>query len=291
MRSGGNQTVCHPPSAGARSRKGVGSTNNTIAWESMTFLWRIWAAVMLVNLTVLVVFVGLAALQFGNISSTLVGERLVVLAARTAAPFESAVKLGLPLSAVRNADALLERARQTDDAIVAIHVFDADGLIIRSTGTPMPAAIPAAALLARAQSNGDAWHRESKDGFLSSVDIRFRDGRTAGGILIVYPGGANVTRVRAMAAELEMNAIAIWLVAAVLSAALLRVGLGSQIKLSEDIDRAIIGFEQNAWRSAAGRPPTETESDGHEIHSLLVAAEDRYRAEGQALRAGRGDPA
>src|SRR3546814_9884983 len=64
----------------------------------MALFWRIWAAVTLVNLAVLTIFVGLATLQFGNINSYLVGERLVVLADLTAAPFAAAAKIGLPLS-------------------------------------------------------------------------------------------------------------------------------------------------------------------------------------------------
>ena len=90
----------------------------------MALFWRVWAAVMLVNFAVLSGFVALATLQFGSINSALVGERLGVLAGRTVAPFEAAVRIGLPLSSVRNANALLERARQTDDSIVAILVFD-----------------------------------------------------------------------------------------------------------------------------------------------------------------------
>lgn len=52
----------------------------------MALFWRIWAAVTLVNLAVLTLFVGLATLQFDSINSGLTGERLAVLAERTAAP-------------------------------------------------------------------------------------------------------------------------------------------------------------------------------------------------------------
>jgi hypothetical protein len=104
----------------------------------MALFWRIWTAVMLVNLVVLTLFVGLATLQFDSINSGLVGERLAVLAGRTAAPFQATAKIGLPLSTMRNADALLERARQTDDAILAIHVFDAAGSVVHSTAAAAP---------------------------------------------------------------------------------------------------------------------------------------------------------
>jgi hypothetical protein len=253
----------------------------------MALFWRIWAAVALVNLAVLTIFVGLATLQFGNINAGLVGERLVVLAGRTAAPFAAAAKIGLPLSTVRNADALLELARQTDDAIQAIHVFDAAGRIVHSTAKAAPATIPPEAVAARAAVGGEPWHRETANGFFSSVDIGSRDGGTAGGILIVYPGGGNVTRVKAMAAELGLDAIAVLLATTAISALLMRLSLARHIRVFEAIDGAVVEFERGAWRSAAGRSVPLVEADAHELGGLLQAAETRYRALGEALETAR----
>jgi len=255
----------------------------------MALFWRIWAAVIFVNLTVLTLFVGLATLQFDSINSFLVGERLSVLAGRTAAPFQAAAKIGLPLSTVRNADALLERARQTDDAILAIHVFDEAGQIVHSTDPAAQAMIPPQALTARHAAAGAPWHHETEAGFFSSIDIPARaqnaSSTTAGGILIVYPGGGNVTQIRAMGAELSLAAIAVALAAAGLSALLLRLGLGRQIRTFEAIDGAIADFERNAWRSAASATITPSQSDGEtgELRQLLGAAESRYRTTGHAL--------
>ncbi len=249
----------------------------------MQLFWRIWAAVTLVNLAVLSLFVGLATLQFDNINSGLLGERLAVLAGRTAAPFESATKIGLPLSAVRNADALLERARQTDDAILAVHVFDGDGRIIQSTDPSAPNTISAAAFAAREAAAGGAWQRETADGFLGGVDILTAGRESVGGILIVYPGGGNDTGVRAMAAELALAAIAVAFAAAAFGAVLMRFGLGRQIRMFEAIETDIADFERQAWRSAATAPAvTRTEETG-DLRQRLAAAEDRYRATGQAL--------
>jgi len=252
----------------------------------MALFWRIWTAVILVNLAVLTLFVGLATLQFDSINSGLVGERLAVLAGRTASPFQAAAKIGLPLSTVRNADALLERARQTDDAILAVHVFDAAGQIIHSTDPTAPPAIPPDALAARSAAEGAPWHRETETGFFSSIDIPSRDNTTAGGILIIYPGGGNVTQIRAMAAELAIAAIAVVLAAAGLSGLLLRFGIGRQIRTFEAIDGTISDFERNAWRSAAAAPAakvTPPDDGATELRQLLDAAETRYRATGQAL--------
>lgn len=249
----------------------------------MALFWRIWAAVTLVNLAVLTIFVGLATLQFGNINSDLVGERLVVLAGRTAAPFEAAAKIGLPLSTVRNADALLERARQTDGAILAIHVFDAAGRVVHSTMDPAPAAISPEALATRRASKSAAWHRETSEGFLSSIDIASRGGQSAGGILIVYPRAGSLIQVRAMAAELALAAIAVLLTSAALGALLLRLGLVRQITLFRKVDADILDFERGAWRGAAGRPAAAAGDDSDELRSLLALSERRYLAAGRSL--------
>ena len=255
----------------------------------MALFWRVWAAVMLVNFAVLSGFVALATLQFGSINSALVGERLGVLAGRTVAPFEAAVRIGLPLSSVRNANALLERARQTDDSIVAIHVFDAAGGIVHSTTSPMPAEITAQAAQARALARGVPWNRETSDGFLSGINIAGQDGASAGGILVIYPGGGNVTRIRAMAAELELPALAVFLVSITLGAIALRLGLRRQIRAYERIDDAVASFERSAWRVAAGGREADVMADAGELRQLLAAAETRYRAVGRELaREGSG---
>jgi len=250
--------------------------------------WRIWAAVTLVTLVVLSVFVGLATIRFASINAGLVGERLLVLADRTVAPFASAVRLGLPLSAVRNATALLERARQTDDAILAIHVFEASGRIVHSTSPQPPFAIPPEASQARSAGRGDAWFRETGESFLGSVDIAGRDGASAGGILIVYPRGDGLTRTRAMLANLSLAAIAVLVAVAVLAALLLRWGLAGQIRRFAAIDGEVRAFEQGAWRSAAeGRPPPAPD-DATGLLERLEQAERQYRAAGRALASRAG---
>lgn len=257
----------------------------------MALFWRIWAAVTLVTFTVLVIFVGLATLRFDQIHSGLVGERLVVLADRTAAPFEAAARLGLPLSSVRNAAALLERARQTDDAISAIHVFDAEGRIVRSTEAEPPADIPPEAIAARADARGAPWHRETADGFLGSVEIAGRGGIAAGGILIVYPPGGNATRVWAMAAELALAGLAVVIGSAALGGTILRLGLHRQITAFEAVDDTVAAFERDSWRSDAGGCLRSTDESKDQLRRLLEAANANYRAVGQAIAGARGDPA
>lgn len=256
----------------------------------MALLWRIWGTVTIVALVVLGIFVGLATLQFGSIHATLVGERLVVLADRTVAPFAAAVRLGLPLAGVRNAKALLERARQSDEDIVALHVFDSDGRIVHSTAPTGAATIPPQAVAARTAARGAPWYLDSREGFLGSVDIAGGDGGSAGGILIVYPRGGHLTQVRAMFAAVVLGALLTLLLAGVLGALLLRWGLRTIIRQFDAIDAGCRDFERGAWRRAAGADAPGQEPDTLALRERLEAAAARYRETGQQLAAARGRP-
>lgn len=255
----------------------------------MALFWRIWLAVSFVNLLVLTIFVGLATLQFGNINSDLVGERLAVLAERTAGPFKAAAKIGLPLSTVRNAEALLERARQTDGAILAIHIFDNKGRIVQSTDKQPPTEIPARVLAARSAADGSSWHIESDETFFSSIDIVARDKIIVGGVLIVYPKSSSVTRTLAMGSELALATIVILFASSLLSLFLLRWIISKQVRLYDSIDSVVMNFEQGAWRSAAGRPPLKGESNTEELAHLLEAAELSYQSVGRELGPAQKD--
>ncbi|MCD6681565.1 MAG: hypothetical protein LT102_13085 [Burkholderiaceae bacterium] len=269
--------------AGATPDKNTETKGET---SGMPLFWRIWGAVTLVIFAVLSLFVVLATMQFNAIHSTLVGERLVVLADRTVAPFSAAVRLGLALSSVRNATALLERARQTDDAIVALHVFDDVGRIVHSTLSSPPAAVPAFVGPARAAAGGDYWYRQTPEGFVGSVDLVGERGRSAGGILVVYSPIGHATQVRAIFAELMLGAIAALALAAALAAVLLRWGLSAMIRRHRAIEATVRDFERGAWRGAAGRARAKANAeDADGLREGLEAARARYRAVGRRLSA------
>jgi hypothetical protein len=249
----------------------------------MALFWRIWMAVVAVNLVVLSIFVILATMQFGNINAGLAADRLIVLANRTAAPFEAAAKLGLSLSTVRNARALLERSKQSDEAILSIDVFDADGRIIHSTAESPLREIPAGAQATRRAARGHSWHHETSVGFLSSIEISSRDGGSAGGIMITYSNTGNVTRLHAVGAELALGAFLIFLVTSGLSAGLLRLGLNPQIGFFESIEKTISDFERAAWRSSGRNLVPAGNTDENELMDLLVKAEHNYRKAKHAL--------
>ena len=251
----------------------------------MTLFWRIWFAVSLVNVLVLAIFLGLAGLQFASINAALVGERLVVIAGRAVAPFAASVRLGLPLSEVRNAPALLERARRTDEDIVALYVFDDAGQIVHSTAGATPAAISPDAAAARRAARGAAWYRETPEGFIGGVDVTAADGTSNGGILVVYPGRGNLTQVRSMIAELLEGALVAVMVSGVVGTLLLRYGLAGAIRHFQAIDTTYGDFERSTWRRGAGSGWTPRAESLPLLGEQLRSAEASYRATGRAVAA------
>ena len=264
----------------------MGNSGGASAKAEMTeFFWRIWIAVILVTLVVLALFVLLATLQFQNINSGLTSERLAVLADRTAEPFHAPAKIGVPLSAVRNATALLERARQTDREILAVHVFDAKGDVVHSTATPAPESIPPQAINALRNSDNRRWQLMTGTTFISGVNILDISGSIAGGVMIVYPTTGHLTQVRAMAAELGFAALGGLIGVAVVAAALLRVTLRRLFHKFQRIENEISEFERGAWRSAAGGTDAGhgDETEAGSLHQLLPEAEATYRRTGKQL--------
>ena len=249
----------------------------------MTLFWRIWSAVSLVNVLVLAIFLGLAGLQFASINATLVGERLVVIASRTVAPFAASVRLGLPLSEVRNATALLERARRTDEDIVALYVFDDAGQIVHSTASTTPVVIWPDAATARRDARGAAWYRETQEGFIGGVDVTAADGSSSGGILVVYPGRGNLTQVRSMIAELLEGAFVALIISGLLGTLLLRYGLAGAIRHFQAIETTYGDFERSTWRGGAGDELTPTAAYLPLLGEQLRSAEASYRAIGRAV--------
>jgi len=260
----------------------------------MTLFWRAWATIMLVNLVVLALFVGLATLRYAGIDAGLTGERLSVLAQRTAEPFAIAAGLGLSLGQVRNAPAVLERSRQTDERIIAIQVFAPDGRVVHSTRPDVPARIDQELVRRHRASAGAPWLLEANGRFISGVSIQGGAGAVAGGVLLVYQRRHSQARVLAMSAQLSMLALLAWLTAALVGWLPLRLALAQEIGDCRRLEQAIEAFERRGWRPdgvVAAEDAPRTEHD-EAFAGLLDAAERRYREACRSLpppaQGGRG---
>jgi hypothetical protein len=257
----------------------------------MSLFWRSWVTVTVLIATVLAVLAALSTLQFDAILSNFIHGRLSVLAQTIEAPFKSATDLGLSLSSVRNAQAILERSRQTDPDISAVHVFDQVGAIVHSTDPNHPTSVRAEVLFAQSDSESPIWHAETDHNFLSGVTILDSAGEKLGGVLVVYPKTEFDTSVGAMAARLAIYITITLIAVAGIGIVILRLGLRGLMKVFTGIDAAFATIERREWRrlakgsNPAPQPVRGFGIDTGNLEQMLSAAEDRYIAAGKELAA------
>ena len=95
--------------------------------------------------------------------------------------------MGVPIGAVRNADAVLARVASSDEAIVAIQVISPDGDVVRSTNMEdVPALSETILDSIRSAAPGETWHLETSERFLVGANIEGAFGSRAGSVLIEY---------------------------------------------------------------------------------------------------------
>lgn len=236
----------------------------------MAMFWRLWWAASATLAFAMLIFVGLTLLQFQNIQRTLLAERVAVLAMNTAEPFNAAASIGLPLSSVRNAVALLERARQTDDAITSIHILDPDGRVLHQVGNEEAGEEPITLPV-----NWRSRHVNVFGGgrFLSFSPIALSGGDAQAAMVISLDAGASVNRTWAMGAELATAAVAFLGIGALLIGIALRLAFVQEIAAFEAIERDVETFERDTWRGEVTEP-----QEGGELRRALNDAYTSYRS-------------
>jgi len=257
----------------------------------MSIFWRSWITVVILVACVLAVLATLTTLQFETILSHFIQGRLSVLAQTSQASLRAAAGLGLPLATVRNAPAILERARQTDPNISAVHVFGPTGAILHSTDPNHPTSVRAEALFAHSATDGDTWHTETDDHFLSGARIQNFSGKTVGGVVVVYPKTELIVAVGAMTARLAIYAFGVLIATAIIGIGVLRFGLRDLVRVFHGVESAFATIERREWRRSAGgsdpmpAPVRGLGVDTSQLTRLLESAEERYVAAGQRLAA------
>ncbi|MFC3283488.1 hypothetical protein [Litchfieldella rifensis] len=211
----------------------------------MGLIWRVVAALCVVNFLALAVFVVIATLQFDAILSGLVRDRVSVLVDGIKPPFESVAELGLPVATVRNAQAVLEEVRQSDSAIIAVQVYGPDGAIVHSTGGGAPTG---SITLADPARPGESLHVETGSSFVLSSAFSTATGTPAGGVVVEYSRALSRTQVRAMAASLGVAALAILLATGLATALLTRLALREHVGIVEALLETYDRFERRFWR-------------------------------------------
>lgn len=249
----------------------------------MILIGRILATIAALNLFCLAVFVGLATLQYNSILSGLTRERLVVLADTVRGPFQAVADLGVPIGTVRNADAVLKRARLSDESILAIHVFDVNGKIVRSTmANPSSHAGPDILGIARDTENDGTWHLETNENFLVGANISGAANQYTGGVYIEYSRHDTSVRVQAMEARMVLLAGTVFAVSVLIFLIMLRIVLSEHLRIFDGVLSSFDRFERKFWRGTDRPEAKEAEITGlgfstAEFGDLLEASEAQYQ--------------
>ncbi len=260
----------------------------------MTVIWRIFYTLAAINFIVLAVFVFLVTIQFQAVLSGSIRERLAVVVENVRDPFSSVTEMGLPLSSLRNANAMLQRVKQDDDAIEAIHVYAASGEILHSTDEAKSEAttlsVPA---VADAPGVLDIWYREDDRYFRAGGAILDAADRPVGGVSILYSKYNALTQVRAVAARLAFFCGLGLLATLLVSLPVLQFTMRRHVGLFNAILEAYDNFERRFWRGPGGQvlPVKAVKAlgvDTTEFSSLLDRSEQNYATEKQRLAKSAG---
>jgi len=249
----------------------------------MILIWRVLATIAAINLIVLAVFVGLSVLQFNNIQSGLIRERLVALSDIVRDPFEAVANLGLPLGTVRNANAVLERARLSDEAILAIVVIGANGEIVHSTPAQLEPELKTQALSLRTGLRSSSqWERQTPESFLIGAGITSPTGVEVGSIVIAYSRQDALTQTQAMTAKLVLMSGSILLATILIGFLALRVLLAEHVRIFDGILLTFDTFERRFWRGSGAEVADAPEISGlglrsSEFRDLIERSEAQYR--------------
>ena len=236
-------------------------------------------AAVAVNFAVLVVFVFLSVLQFDQVRSTLESERLEVVANRASEPLALAAAIGLDFSTVRSLDAILEQARQADDAIIALHVLDPKGTIVASTAGSDLIVAELETLRRLNDSSATASYRESGD-YRYLMTFTRNSGDMAGALLVEYSSAAAKTSVWAMAGRLASSALVFALSSSIFSI----WAIGRALRQETKIDREYVTADNDSLRELwRGKGESLEDSSREGIVGTIRLAEHRYRAARNAL--------
>jgi predicted MFS family arabinose efflux permease len=252
----------------------------------MSILWRSWITFTAIIATVLIVLAVLSCLQHNALYSALIRQRLSVVAQTTADSFQPVVKLGLPISMVRNAREVLERAQQTDTRITAIHAFNPTGIIVHTTHPDDPDNVPDKVKLAPALTESIKWSVESATELFSGISIRNAAGSTVANIVIVYPKEEFDAHTAAVVKSIATITFALLVIFSAAAYLLLRLRLAGAVRALSRLDLVLSSIRRDAGSGGQVPPMTEAEgaklgflrSDFERLESNLHQATENYES-------------
>jgi MFS family permease len=250
----------------------------------MSILWRSWITFTAIIATVLIVLAVLSSLQHNALYSDLIRQRLSVVAQTSADSFRPVVKLGLPISMVRNASEVLARALQTDPQITAIHVFNPSGIIVQTTDPADPGQVPDTVMQALSLADGDLWSVESESALFSGVNISNSAGITVAGIVVVYPRHEFDAHSAAVVEHIATTTLGLLFIFSAAAWMLLRLRLAGATRALARLGSLLPAIRQPGVGTESAQPMTETQAaklgflraDIETMEANLHRANDHY---------------
>ncbi|MFZ2650748.1 MAG: hypothetical protein WA210_11670 [Burkholderiaceae bacterium] len=170
--------------------------------------------------------VGMAGLlnffKYRSNAERIIKERLVVTGSSIENSIQSSLALGLQFGDLGTLPGTLERERATDDLILSIEVFDTEGKPLYSTDRLRATRnVPTAWLAAAREAAPNDWF--VKDGTESAAGIAIRNsfGLALGYLALRYSDEQVKATTSAVARELALSTLGVFIAAAVLSSAAL----------------------------------------------------------------------
>lgn len=246
----------------------------------MSVLWRNWLS--MTAILGLAILRSLALLQHNSILAMLLKQRLSVVAQSTAGDFRPVATMGLPLSMLRNAQAVLREARANDANIRAIYITEHDGSVIHTDGALGQAGLAPAVLHTLQQhQHQQVWSSETDTALTSAAAIVRGDHSVAGWVLVFYTKDAFNKTTRQLERKIIQSGLGIWGLVSLLAWGVLRRQLGGAVKGFAQVQRLLAQFAQHR----PGQPlPDAPDTNGcglfiHELprlHRKLSLAATRY---------------
>lgn len=246
---------------------------------------RSWIVTTLVIGIVQLLLSLLLVLQHNALYSELLRQRISVIAQTTAETFRPVLGLGLPISMLRDGNAIVARSMAIDPNMLAVHAIDPSGTVVYSTG-PTPATVPAQVLTSMRLAEGDVWGHETQDLIYSGVTIRRGGGGVAGAVIVEYPPEPLARASRAIVRTTLRNALLILLGTSAIAFVLIYGAFHRPrrrlAQLAERLDKSSRDAKEDATTaSRGGAIDAEFARMGRSLH----AAEAAYRAADRAIRA------
>jgi hypothetical protein len=214
---------------------------------------------VLVAVLVCLFAVGMAGLlnffKYRSNAERIFKERLVVTGNAIENSIQSSLALGLQFADIGTLPGTMERERSTDEMILSIDVFDAEGKLLYSTDRLRATRnVPAAWLEAARLANGQDWFVKAGNESAASNAIKNNFGVLVGHVALRYSEEQLRATTNAVARELALSAFGVFLVAATLASLAL---LAVMNRLTREIDAV-----EASLRSGDALRPSEAARKG-----------------------------